>query len=264
MRVRLATASLGIPIIVFCVWIGGFLFTFLVGTLTAFATYELARIAKSWGDCPNKPFVVGASISVVCSTLFYDPLGDTAQAIGLITTGLALISAFYLLYISPIRGIQNTALSSLTITGLISGTMIHAPLLRGLDNGFEWTILLLTVGFSTDTGAYVIGRCFGRLKLAPSISPGKTWEGAIAGSFCGILACVVGASVLGLQISSIKSGCLGAVLAVTGHMGDLIESQLKRQAGVKNSSLFVPGHGGVLDRLDSIVWILVVVYHFRS
>ena len=264
MRNRLATATLAIPILVFFVWMGGFLFTCLVGTLTAIAAFELGRMATAWGDRPNNLFVVTTSIIVVISTLFYGSLSHIGQAIGLISTAIAFTSTVYLLYLSSVRGLQTRLTSSLAVVGVIAGTMVHAPLLRQLDDGMEWMIILLIVGFSTDTGAYVIGRCFGHLKLAPTISPGKTWEGAIGGLVCAIIACAISVSSLQLQIPVVRSAALGATLGITGQLGDLIESRLKRQAGFKDSSLFVPGHGGVFNRLDSIVWILVVVYHFTS
>ncbi|MDP6716188.1 MAG: CDP-archaeol synthase, partial [SAR202 cluster bacterium] len=105
---------------------------------------------------------------------------------------------------------------------------------------------------------------FGRRKLAPSISPGKTWEGAIGGLVIGIVACVVATSLFSLDVSIASAVALGTALGVTGQLGDLAESRLKRQADTKDSSSLVPGHGGVLDRLDSVVWTLVVVYHFVS
>jgi phosphatidate cytidylyltransferase len=142
--------------------------------------------------------------------------------------------------------------------------MTHGPMLRGLEDGMLWIFVLSIVTFSTDTGAYIVGRLFGRRKLAPSISPSKTWEGAIGGLAFSIATSVIAVELLSLDVSIIQSISLGAVLGATGQLGDLAESKLKRQAGTKDSSSLVPGHGGVLDRLDSIVWNLVVVYHFVS
>ncbi|MCJ7605563.1 MAG: phosphatidate cytidylyltransferase, partial [Dehalococcoidales bacterium] len=130
--------------------------------------------------------------------------------------------------------------------------------------GREWVFLALFCTFGSDTFAYFIGRAFGRHKLAPRISPGKTWEGTFGGLAGAVLVAWLFTLDHGLQvfISVWQAVLLGFLVSVFGQIGDLAESLLKRTFGVKDSGSLVPGHGGVLDRIDSIVFAGVVVYLF--
>ncbi len=143
--------------------------------------------------------------------------------------------------------------------------------LRGMDDGRNWILFVLLTSFASDTTAFLIGRKWGRRKLAPAISPGKTWEGAIAG--------VIGAIVLSLifvpgQFGSLpnplflsplnfsSAALLGLAVSISGQFGDLVESMIKRNMNAKDSGRLLPGHGGILDRMDSIVFAGAVVYYF--
>ncbi|MCH7800369.1 MAG: phosphatidate cytidylyltransferase [Chloroflexi bacterium] len=264
MAQRLSTAAIGIPILLFFIWIDGVLFIALVATITAFAAFELARMASGWGDRASIVFAVAGATALVASNLFYDATSDLGRYFGFGATGYALASAAYLLMAAPAGLLRNRVISTLAVIGFVSGTMTHGPMIRGLEDGMAWIMIVLSVTFAADTGAYVVGRLFGRRKLAPNISPGKTWEGAIGGLSISVATCVIAVALAPVDVSFFGSAALGAALGVTGQIGDLMESRLKRQAGTKDSSSLVPGHGGVLDRLDSVVWNLVVVYHFLS
>ncbi len=124
-----------------------------------------------------------------------------------------------------------------------------------------WTVLSVVVAIWTcDTAAYFVGSAFGRHKLYPSVSPGKTWEGAVAG-FLGALAVMVTGRELFLPYLTLAAGIsLGVIVGIFGQMGDLMESMLKRDAGIKDSSALIPGHGGVYDRFDSLVFVAPFVY----
>jgi phosphatidate cytidylyltransferase len=138
--------------------------------------------------------------------------------------------------------------------------------LRGIEDGRNWVFYALFCTFGSDTAAFFIGRAIGRHKLAPSISPGKTWEGAIGG-----LLGAVGVSFLFLlptpvtltsQLNWWQAIILGLLVSIFGQVGDLVESLLKRNTGAKDSGTLIPGHGGILDRMDSIVFAVVVVYYW--
>ena len=146
----------------------------------------------------------------------------------------------------------------------MGGLLFHAPLLRALDQGREWVFFLLIVTFAADTCAFVAGRTLGNRPLAPSISPTKTWEGALGGVIGALVASVAAVYALGLDTNAGLAVLLGALMGAAGQLGDLTESRLKRLAGAKDSGWLLPGHGGVLDRLDSIAFNLVVVYYFVS
>lgn len=131
--------------------------------------------------------------------------------------------------------------------------------------GGEWWILyMFAVIWSNDTFAYIAGKSAGRHKLCTSISPGKTVEGAIGGIVGGVVAAVIFDRYAGLGMGLYKAGALSIVLGVVGIIGDLSESLLKRSAGVKDSGSIVPGHGGVLDRVDSLLFAIPVLYFYLT
>jgi phosphatidate cytidylyltransferase len=127
--------------------------------------------------------------------------------------------------------------------------------------GRDWVMLALFSTFAVDTTAYFVGRAFGKRKLAPTISPGKTWEGAIGGLIGGIGAALLLTLALDIDISYGRMAFVGLLIGIFAQIGDLAESKLKRSAGIKESGSLIPGHGGILDRLDSVVLTGVVVYY---
>ena len=130
------------------------------------------------------------------------------------------------------------------------------------DAGRNFVFLALFTTFGSDTAAYFIGRALGKHKLAPQISPGKTWEGAIAGLFGAVIISLLFTlnTPLQLPLSYGQAILLGVLISIFGQLGDLAESLLKRNSGVKDSGSLMPGHGGLLDRMDSVVFAGVVVY----
>ena len=166
---------------------------------------------------------------------------------------------------SASRGLNDSLVdSAYTAAGAfyIGWTLSLLLILRGEFNGLEWVLVVLLATFATDTGAFFTGRALGRRAMAPRISAGKTWEGAVGGFLIGSGSVVALVSLLELPISTLESVVLGAMVGVSAQVGDLVESKVKRASGVKDSGRLVPGHGGVLDRLDSVVFVTVVVYHF--
>ena len=136
--------------------------------------------------------------------------------------------------------------------------------LRGLDDGRNWVFFALFTNFGSDTAAFFTGRALGRHHLAPQISPSKTWEGAIGGILGAIIISLLFTlpPALSLPLSYGQAILLGLLVSIFGQLGDLVESLLKRNMGVKDSGRLVPGHGGALDRIDSIVFAGVVVYYW--
>ena len=133
-------------------------------------------------------------------------------------------------------------------------------LLRLEPEGQRWLIVLLAATFATDTGAYAIGRLFARHLFAPRISPKKTWEGAVGGLVFGAAAGIGATLALGLDLDGSAWPAWFLLLPPAAIAGDLLESALKRQMGVKDMSHLLPGHGGLLDRLDSILVVGVCLY----
>jgi phosphatidate cytidylyltransferase len=139
----------------------------------------------------------------------------------------------------------------------------HFIWLRYLPDGELWILWLLMVIFAGDTGAFYVGKVLGRTKLYPLVSPGKTWEGAAGGVVLSLAAGVLAGKWL-FPLMSLKAlSLLALVLAVVGILGDLVESMLKRRAQVKDASGILPGHGGMLDRLDSLLFAAPTVVYAR-
>ena len=133
--------------------------------------------------------------------------------------------------------------------------------LRFDNAGLQWAALAFLVTFATDTSAYAVGRAVGRRKLAPSVSPGKTWEGAVGGLVGAAAAAVALVALLdGIDDRIIPAAVLGLGTGVVAQAGDLLESKVKRMADAKDSGRLIPGHGGLFDRLDSLIPVFLLVY----
>ena len=150
-----------------------------------------------------------------------------------------------------------------------AGALIYIGLLfstdvlnRDLDNGRDWIFLGLLSTFAVDTGAYAVGKLIGRRKLAPTISPGKTIEGAIGGYVAGAGAVFALNALFATGVSATTIVPFAALFPVAAQGGDLFESWMKRRMGVKDASGLLPGHGGFLDRMDSILFVMPLLYVF--
>jgi phosphatidate cytidylyltransferase len=140
---------------------------------------------------------------------------------------------------------------------------MQALLIMELEHGFYWLMILISGTAMTDTGAYLIGKRFGQHSFFNKISPSKTIEGAVGGLVLGALTLILVFNLFShLHISFIQMIILAVTFPIVAQGGDLLESALKRQANVKDSGNIIPGHGGVLDRLDSIVFNVALLYHF--
>jgi len=145
-------------------------------------------------------------------------------------------------------------------TGILLHDSAAQPAAFGISAGHHWLMFGLMLNWIGDTGAYYVGKNFGRHKLAPAVSPGKSWEGAAASAVTGV---AFGLIYLPLAIkgtSLLMAGLFALVVNVAGQVGDLAESVIKRGAGVKDSGSLLPGHGGILDRVDSTMFALPVLY----
>jgi phosphatidate cytidylyltransferase len=156
-----------------------------------------------------------------------------------------------------------------TLAGILyMGWMLsHYVTLRELDHGRELVLLVLFSTFACDTVAFLVGRTWGRHLMAPAISPKKTWEGAVAGFVAAIAAALALRSLLNLgdwelPLSYVQTVVLGCLIGLFAQIGDLLESLIKRRAGAKDSGRLMPGHGGILDRVDSLVFTGAIVYYY--
>jgi phosphatidate cytidylyltransferase len=133
--------------------------------------------------------------------------------------------------------------------------------LRNLSNGREWTYWSVLTIIASDIIAFFIGRTWGRHLMAPTISPKKTWEGAIGGAIGSIIVATILGCVFFLPLRYWQLALAGCFISIVAQLGDLVESLLKRNTGVKDSGTLVPGHGGILDRIDSYIFTGALVYY---
>ena len=184
------------------------------------------------------PWLLGALIAVAF-VILVGP-GDLSQAGGRL--GLAAFGVFY-------------------VGGLTAAIgLLH----RQLPDGPLWVLTTLALTFANDTGAYFAGRAFGRHKLYPAISPGKTVEGAVGGLVSALAAMFLLRAGLFHRLTFADCLLLAVPASVLGPVGDLVESMLKRSAGVKDSGRLIPGHGGLLDRLDALLFVGAWVYTYAQ
>jgi phosphatidate cytidylyltransferase len=142
--------------------------------------------------------------------------------------------------------------------------LVMLVIIDRFPRGNIWIFFLLIVIFACDTGAFYAGRTLGRHKLHPLVSPGKTWEGSVGGLLAGLLAAYVFSRFSNLIVFDLRVFFLAAGLSVCGQIGDLAESMLKRNHGVKDSGGILPGHGGILDRIDAHLFAIPVLFVFLS
>lgn len=272
MTARIATAAVGLPLVLLAAWLGSPLLTALVALAAALAAYELCSIGRSRGAAPAVWLAV--ALAVVCVGAA-DLAPDDATIVRVISPIVIAAAVVLTVYPFPewkrvgvgriIGGFAPKLDAAAVTTGaavFAGGILAHSLLLRDLDHGREWLILLLAATFAADSVAFLFGKTMGSRPLAPTISPNKTWEGAVGGILGSLVATVAAFYVLDIPSEGWEPYVLGVLLGVTGLVGDLLISRLKRLGGVDDSGWVLPGHGGILDRLDSIVPNLIVIYYF--
>lgn len=195
--------------------------------------------------------------SLICFYLLFQPKLATIADIS--TSILGLFYGGYL----PSYWVRLRSLGQLEASNLpLEGFWIHSwSDLSSLPLGLTHTLLAFSCIWAADIGAYVFGKLFGRTRLS-DISPKKTVEGAVFGVFASTATAIVGAWCLGWSFWAITGAALGLLIGVASLLGDLTESMMKRDAGVKDSGQLIPGHGGILDRADSYVFTAPIVYYF--
>lgn len=241
-------------------------FSVLVATWGILAAFEFYRLVAASKIQPLTYFGVIWTLLFILSPNFdYNTL-----------TPLLLTSAVVLPLIWLLRRPQKSEAFTVwawTIAGIVYIGLLLSYLvaLRGLVAGRNWVFFTVLVTFASDTAAFFVGRARGKHRLAPSISPGKTWEGAASGIAGAIVASLFFASSRLFIISNPfylpdfsywQAILLGLLVSIFGQLGDLVESLFKRNMRVKDSGKLLPGHGGLLDRMDSVVFAGIVVYYY--
>ncbi len=278
---RVATALVAIPIVVGAIWLGGWAFYAFVALISIGALMEFYWLAEKKGAHPNKVIGVAAALLLpvlmamdLTTSLMYPELmrsGDLLVSrlleIALLGALLMLLGAVTLLW----ETFRTRGSALLNVTATLGG-IIYVPLLlsslvglrfhfhespgRGIAN----VLMVLVTIWICDSAAYYCGRAFGRHKLFERVSPKKTWEGAIGGLVFSVVALLAARYWWLAWLTLPNAIVIGAIVGIFGQIGDLAESHLKRDAGVKDSSQLIPGHGGLLDRFDSLIIVAPLVY----
>jgi len=257
---RWLTAMIAIPILIYIIGFGPrWLLHLLLFVASCICLHEFFSLTDL-----KLPRVLRALAFVLC--FFF---------LALISRGLILLTyavlcftvmsglSFYLLSDPRMRkdAIEDTAKATLGFL-YIGLPLSLLALIDQAPRGNVWIFFLLTVIFLGDTGAFYCGRLLGKHKLYVSVSPGKTWEGAVGGFLSSVLGGIFFSQAFGLHDSVWIIGAVSGVLSIAGQFGDLAESMIKRNCGVKDSGKILPGHGGFLDRVDSLLFAIPVFYAF--
>ncbi len=271
---RVTSALILLVLIVGVVYWGVWPVTFLIAAAIVICLIEYTAVLRQANYRPRR--IVGITTGLLlCAAAALRELAPFEL------TGLALTLSILLALIAELPPRDRTGSLTgwaLTFAGAcyIGWLFSHYILLRSLTTpaldagllaslaippGAAWVYLVLAITWFQDTAAYLVGRTWGRHKMAPYLSPNKSWEGA-AGGFCAsILAAWLAVFLLGLPLSYAGATLLGTAGGIAGPLGDLAESFIKRQIGVKDASQIIPGHGGILDRADSLLFTAPILYY---
>jgi phosphatidate cytidylyltransferase len=256
LRYRILTAVIGLPLLIAIIWFGEPWFTLLIAVMATLGSWEFYRMA---GQLKLHPITYLGMAWVLLIVL--SPHCPYAATIPFLITSAIVISLIWMLFRSPREhAFTNWAW---TIAGIlyIGWMLSYWVELRSLEAGKGLVFWAMFTTFASDTSAFFIGRRWGKHALAPSISPGKTWEGAIGGLLASIIASLILRTIFPLPFSYWQIALLGCVISLFAQLGDLAESLLKRNTGVKDAGKLIPGHGGIMDRIDSLIFTGVIVYY---
>lgn len=257
LAVRIASAALLLPVVLWLLWRGERSTAVLVAAVASILAFEFYRIVFRKLDA-------GQVFGVAAAALIPLAYGFWPHRFGAIVTAAAmalLIGLFaYYLVAGPLP--EAPARVSFAFTGVFyCGLLLSAVVgLRRMHHGFEWILLTLTVTWVNDTGAYAAGRAFGKHKLYPQVSPGKTWEGFAGGMVGALVGALIAKAAVFPDLRLADCLLVALPASVLGPLGDLSESMLKRAYGVKDSGKIMPGHGGLLDRVDALLFTAPYVF----
>jgi phosphatidate cytidylyltransferase len=267
---RLLTALILIPLVLLLIFLGPrWLVALAVAAVAALAAWEFLGLAKSSGANPPRVAVLVAIAALFAANFAWDQRDQIAAILGILSLALLVYCTFF----RPVEQMLADASISIFCLFYIGMTLVTLPALREESNGPSLVAFLLCVVWAGDTTALYVGRAWGRHKMAPSLSPNKTWEGALGSLASSLLAA---GALLGLahlfatQWDKVWLSYpedlwywlgLAVLVNVAAQVGDLAESALKRSAGVKDSGSLLPGHGGVLDRIDALLLAAPVLWY---
>ena len=259
---RWITGLIALPFLIFLVYKGGVLFTILISIAGLVALWEYYRIVFNGEDKPISNIILlwgyGINFAIIWSTFLVGP-NLSVSVIGLNLIVVALISLFQFKTDQTVLDVVIKQLQGIIYIPVLLSFLV---LIREGSSGMIWVFVLLAVIFAGDTGAYYVGSYLGRHKLSPAVSPGKTIEGSIGGLAVNLVLGGVGKYFFLSGLPWGLSLLFFLTVGIAGQVGDLFESELKRSSGIKDSGGILPGHGGILDRIDALLFASPVAYIF--
>lgn len=281
LKQRVITSVVGLPILVAAIWFNGPWFTIVAAVWGLASIFEFYNIVRKSNKVPILTFFGALWVGILIVypyfvAIFPDffktyPLLDSIHFPPLLLTAAVVIPFAYLVLLrSKEMGFTGWAwtIGGIIYIGWMLSYLVSLRMLQSADRGFDfgrnWVFLALLATFASDTCAYFVGRAWGRHHMAPDISPKKTWEGGAAGVIGSVIVCLLFTipTPLRLPLAYWQAIILGIIVSILGQIGDLAESLFKRNMSVKDSSNLIPGHGGFLDRMDSVAFAGVVVYYY--
>ena len=260
---RALVTALGVPLLALAAVQGGLVYRSLIGVLVLLGVREFLLLMSAKGYGPFK--VIGTLAGLACAwAVAHGP----AAAVPVLTAALMAVMTVELMRRNMDRSLNHVAVTlfGALYVGWLGGFLVllrELPDGAGADGftGLRALALLAALTWACDTLAFLVGVAVGRRPLLPRVSPRKSVEGAVGGILGATGAGLVAAATFAPFLSTLQGGLLGAVCGVTGQIGDLVESMLKRDAGIKDTAALLPGHGGILDRFDSLLFNAPVVYY---
>jgi len=261
---RALVVAIILPVGLVVIVLGGFWYFITITIMLGLAAPEFARLFRAGGFKPAGFFILMGTLLLATVRYFFG-LEASDWAVSLVILGAM---TYHLIQFE--RGYSQAGTDfSITLAGTLYLGWIGSYLisLRNLPGGMWWVLQVLPSVWLADTGAYLFGKAFGKHKMSPHLSPGKTWEGYVAG----IITSVAGTPLLvwlylswgavAPGLTPLNGALMGGLLGVLTPLGDLGESMIKRQVGAKDSGTLLPGHGGIFDRIDSWLWAGVIGYY---
>jgi len=258
---RWVTALIAVPVLFGINAYGGKAsFAVLIILASLAGMYEYNRMAFGRGLSVEKGVTMASALLILLTAV----TGDAKVLFALVAFSVMAVLMLNLLRIRE-KGL-DMAPAGRALLGIlyIPVLMSHFILIRGTPSGVLWIFFILVLAFAGDIAAFYVGRQFGKRKLLPEVSPGKTVEGMIGLMAGSVVGCLLFRQWFFPELGAAHTVVLGLVGGVVGQLGDLSESALKRSAGVKDSGVMLPGHGGILDRLDCLMFITPFVYYYQE
>ena len=259
---RWITGLSALPFLIFLVYRGGFFFATLICAASLVALWEYYRILGAGKAKSPSGIILWWGYGISCAIILSAYAVGVDLVLGLVALNLVTIALISIFQFKTDRSVLDVILKQLQGIIYIPVSLGFLIFIREGHAGTIWVFLLLAIIFAGDTSAYYVGSYLGRHKLSPAISPGKTIEGAIGGLAANLAIGAIGKAFFLPDLPWSLSILFFLAVGIAGQIGDLFESEMKRSSNIKDSSNILPGHGGILDRIDALLFASPVAYVF--